>query len=147
MIPCPPMGAQDELHHQPKSLLTAIVRSRVEETFEILANRIADAGLETYSGRRIVLTGGGAQLNGVPEVAELVFNKRVRIGKPHGIMGLKETLAGPDFAVAAGILKSKFTESEEAISGPPDLSGRRYRQRRYSGGALGRSVQWLKENF
>ncbi len=147
MIPCPPMGAQDELHHQPKSLLTAIVRSRVEETFEILARRIADAGLETYSGRRIVLTGGGAQLNGVPEVAELVFNKRVRIGKPHGIMGLKETLAGPDFAVAAGILKARFSQTEEAISGPPDLSGRRYRQRRYNGGALGRSVQWLKENF
>ena len=147
MVPCPPMGAQDELHYQPKSLLTSIVRSRVEETFEILANRIADAGLESYSGRRIVLTGGGAQLNGVPEVAELVFNKRVRIGKPVGIMGLKETLSGPDFAVAAGILKSRFLENEEAISGPPDLSGRRYHQRRYSGGAMGRSLQWLKENF
>ena len=147
MVPCPPMGAQDELHYQPKSLLTSIVRSRVEETFEIIANRIADAGLESYSGRRIVLTGGGSQLNGVPEVAELVFNKRVRIGKPVGIMGLKETLSGPDFAVAAGILKGRFLENEEAISGPPDLSGRRYRQRRYSGGTMGRSLQWLKENF
>lgn len=147
MVPCPPMGAQDELHYQPKSLLTSIVRSRVEETFEIIANRIADAGLESYSGRRIVLTGGGSQLNGAPEVAELVFNKRVRIGKPVGIMGLKETLSGPDFAVAAGILKGRFLENEEAISGPPDLSGRRYRQRRYSGGTMGRSLQWLKENF
>ena len=26
MIPCPPMGAQDELHHEPLSLLTSIVR-------------------------------------------------------------------------------------------------------------------------
>lgn len=147
MVPCPPMGAQDELHYQPKSLLTSIVRSRVEETFEIIANRIADAGLESYSGRRIVLTGGGSQLNGAPEVAELVFNKRVRIGKPVGIMGLKETLSGPDFAVAAGILKGRFLENEEAISGPPDLSGRRYRQRRYSGGTMGRSLKWLKENF
>ncbi len=147
MVPCPPMGAQDTLHHQPKSLLTKIVRSRVEETFEILAGRIADAGLESYSGRRIVLTGGGAQMNGAPEVAELVFNKRVRIGRPHGIMGLKETLCGPDFAVAAGLLKARFRESSEAISGPPDLSGHRYRQRRYSGGAMGRSVQWLRENF
>lgn len=147
MVPCPPMGAQDELHHQPKSLLTAIVRSRVEETFEMIATRIADAGLEHYSGRRVVLTGGGAQLVGAAEVAELVFNKRIRIGKPVGILGLKETLAGPDFAVAAGILKLQFSENLEAITGPPDLSGRRYRQRRYNGNAFGRSLQWLRDNF
>lgn len=147
LVPCPPMGAQDELHYQPKSLLTSIIRSRVEETFEILAARIADAGFDVYSGRRIVLTGGASQLIGAPEVAELVFNKRVRIGRPHGILGLKDKLSGPEMAVAAGILKSRFSASSEAISGPPDLSGRRYRQRRYSGGAVGRSYQWLRDNF
>lgn len=147
MVPCPPMGAQDELHYQPKSLLTSIIRSRIEETFELLASRIADAGLEVYSGRRIVLTGGASQLIGAPELAELVFNKRVRIGRPHGLLGLKEKLSGPEMAVAAGILKSRFEENLEAISGPPDLSGRRYRQRRYSGGAIGRSYQWLRDNF
>ncbi|MGJ8563471.1 MAG: cell division protein FtsA [Alphaproteobacteria bacterium] len=147
MIPCPPMGAQDVLHNEPRSVLTGIVRSRVEETFEIMRDRIQEAELETYSGRRIVLTGGGAQLNGVRELAEYVFNKRVRIGRPHGILGLKDTLSGPDFAVAVGLLKQEFMASNEAISGPPDLSGRRYRQKHYSGGGVGRTLQWLKENF
>lgn len=146
-IPCPPMGAQDMLHHEPKSLLTSIIRSRVEEMFEMIRDNIHDTGFDAIAGRRIVLTGGGAHLNGVREVAELIFNKRVRIGRPHGILGLQETLCGPDFAVATGILKSRFAELDEAIDGPPDLSGRRYRQRRYSGGALGRSMQWLRENF
>jgi len=147
MIPCPPIGAQDELHHQPRTLLTSIVRSRIEETFEMLRDRIAASGLESYSGRRIVLTGGGCQLNGVRELAEFVFNKRVRIGRPYGIFGMEETLAGPDFAVATGLLKHAYMEQSEAISGPPDLSGRRFRQRRYTGSSLGRSLQWLKENF
>jgi len=49
--------------------------------------------------------------------------------------------------VATGLLKHAFVESGEAISGPPDLSGQRYRQKRYTGNTLGRSLQWLKENF
>lgn len=146
-IPCPPMGAQDTLHHHPKSLLTSIVRSRTEEIFELLRDRMTDAGLDVYAGRRIVLTGGGAHLTGVREIAEQVFNKRVRIGRPNGVLGLPETIDGPDFAVATGILKAQFMDIDEAISGPPDLSGRRYRQRRYSGGPVGRSLQWLRDNF
>jgi cell division protein FtsA len=147
MVPCPPMGAQDTLRHEPRSVVTGIIRPRVEETLEILRDRIHEAGLDAYSGRRVVLTGGGAQLNGVRELAEFVFHKRCRIGRPHGILGLREALSGPDFAVATGLLKREFMPHLEAISGPPDLSGRRYQQKRYSGGGLGRSLQWLKENF
>lgn len=146
-IPCPPMGAQDVLHHEPRSVLTAIVRSRIEEIFEIMRDRLSEAGMDAYSGRRVVLTGGGAQLNGVREVAGYVFNKHVRIGRPHGILGLKDTLSGSDFSVAVGLLKQEFMGQPEAISGPPDLTGRRYRQKRYTGGGIGRSLQWLKENF
>ncbi|MGB0906320.1 MAG: cell division protein FtsA [Maricaulaceae bacterium] len=147
MIPCPPMGASDILCHQPKSLLTSIIRSRVEEMFELVHHRMLDAGLEAYAGRRVVLTGGGAQLNGVPEVAEQILNKRIRVGRPHGVLGLKDILSGPDMAVATGLLKMQFEQQAEAISGPPDLSGRRYRQRRYTGGFMGRSLQWMRENF
>ena len=147
LIPCPPMGPQDTLHNEPRSVLTGIVRSRVEETLEIVKERIQKVQLEAYSGRRVVLTGGGAQLSGVRELTEFVFNKRARIGRPHGILGLKDSLSGPDYAVAVGMLKQEFLGSNEAISGPPDLTGRRYRQKRYTGGGLGRSLKWLKENF
>jgi len=147
MIPCPPMGAQDELHHEPRSILTRVVRSRIEETFEILRDRFRTAGVDDFSGRRIVLTGGGAQLSGVVQVAEYIFRKRVRIGKPHGVLGLPETMSGSDFAVPAGLIKQVLLERREAISGPPDLSGKRYRARRYAGGSIGKSLKWFKENF
>lgn len=147
MIPCPPMGAQDELHYENRAVLTRIVRSRIEETFEILRDRFKAAGVEDFAGRRIVLTGGGAELSGVVQLAEYIFRKRVRIGKPHGVLGLPDAMIGPDFAVAAGLIKYAMNEKREAISGPPDLSGKRYRTRRHAGGSFGRSLKWFRENF
>lgn len=146
-VPCPPMGAQDVLHHEPKTLVTNIVRSRIEETLELLRDRLNAAGVDQYSRRLIVLTGGGAELNGVRELTEFLFNKRTRIGNPYGILGLDPTISGPESAVAVGLLKHAFMEKDEAISGPPDLSGRRYRQKHYAGGSLGRSLKWLRDNF
>lgn len=146
-VPCPPVGAQDTLQHHPRAVVTEVIRSRIEEIFELIAERLHQSGMDEISGRQIVLTGGGAQLNGVRELAELKFNKRVRIGQPHGIFSLSDTLLSSDFAVATGMLKQSFEACGEAISGPPDLSGRRFRERRYSGHALGRSFQWLRENF
>lgn len=146
-IPCPPVAAMDELHHEPRSRLTTIIRARTEETLELVRERLFKAGMENYSGRQIVLTGGGSQLSGLRELTELVFNKRVRIGTPHGVFGLSEMLDAPDYAVATGLLRHVFESETEAIQGPPDLSGRRYRQARYQGGAVARSLQWLRENF
>ena len=147
MIPCPPVGAMDELQRVPRSRLTSIVRARAEETLSLLSERLHASGLESYSGRQIVLTGGAAKLSGLRELTELVFNKRVRIGTPHGVFGLSDALDAPDYAVATGMLCHAFAQTSEAISGPPDLSGRRYQANRYTGGPLSRSVQWLRENF
>ena len=50
----------------------------------------------------IVLTGGASQLAGVRELAQLVLDKQVRMGRPIRIAGLAEATGGPAFAVAAG---------------------------------------------
>lgn len=147
MISCPPMGEYGEQHQESRALLTSIVRSRIEETFEILSDRLKEAGVDEFAGRRIVLTGGGAQLSGAAELAGIIFSKRVRIGRPHGVLGLSEMASGSDFAVAAGLVKHGLSQQREAISGAPDLSGRQHRKKRYAGGGIGRSIEWLKENF
>jgi len=117
-VPCPPIAAQDELHYVERSMVTNIIRSRVEETLELLRERIFKAGLESYSGRQVVLTGGGAHLNGIRELATHVLGKRVRIGQPHGVFGLSEELSQPDFAVATGLLKHVFDDRDEVVNGP-----------------------------
>ncbi len=50
-----------------------------------------------------MLTGGGAQLTGVEEVAQRVLGRTVRIGRPLRIAGLPENASGPDFSSAVGL--------------------------------------------
>ena len=147
LVPCPPMASDDELDHAPRSRLTHIVRARLEETFEILRGRLLRAGLDDYAGRRVVLTGGGAQITGARELAEVVFERRARVGSPTYMQGLRSTLARPDFAVAAGLLRAAFSERRDEVRGAPDLSGRLHRRTATSAHPVARSWQWLRENF
>ena len=103
--------------------------------------------MDEFAGRRIVLTGGAAQMSGVSQMAEYIFKKRIRVGRPHGLLDLPNSMAGPDFAVSAGLLKHSLYHKNEAVSGPPDLSGQRLKDRRYAGGGVLKSLKWLKENF
>ena len=98
-------------------------------------------------GRKIVLTGGGALLTGAAEYVTSVFNMPARIGRVHSVLGLEEHQTEPDFSVATGLMKLEFLQQKEVISGPPDLSGRQFRTRRYAGGGLEQSLRWLRDNF
>lgn len=107
VIDVPQIGEEEgHTNHVPKSLLTGIIQPRVEEIFELARGRLEAGGFEKISGRRVVLCGGASQLQGVRELAQLVMDKQVRLGRPSGVAGLTETVSGPDFATAAGLLVS-----------------------------------------
>ena len=52
----------------------------------------------------IVLTGGGADLDGMVEIAEQIFDMPVRLGTPPGLGGLADHVGSPSFATAVGLL-------------------------------------------
>ena len=52
----------------------------------------------------LVLTGGGAELVGLAELAGLTFDTTVRGGLPRGLGGLIEVLNQPTWSTAAGLL-------------------------------------------
>jgi len=85
-------------------LLSRIIRARVEEIFEILQGRIERCGLMSGAIRRFVLTGGGAGLTGIGQVAGRLLAAPVRTGRPLGLSGLPEVARGSAFSVAAGLL-------------------------------------------
>ena len=65
----------------PASMLKGIIAPRVEETLEIIKDRLKAAGvLEPRAN--IVLIGGASQLAGMREVADRVFDRTVRLGRP-----------------------------------------------------------------
>jgi len=115
----------------------SIIAPRIEETFEMVRNRLEASGFDKIAGRRVVLTGGACQLHGVRELAGLILDKQVRIGRPARIKGLAESTHGPAFSAAAGLLL--FAMSEKAES--PHAT------RLPAGGLLGRVGQWLRENL
>jgi len=96
--------AQAPSGHYSPALLSRIIRARVEEIFEILQARIERGGFTMPSIRRFVLTGGGAGLTGIGQVASRILAAPVRTGRPLGLSGLPEVARGPAFSVAAGLL-------------------------------------------
>ena len=101
-----PVGEEDDscIKQVPKSELINIIAPRIEETFEMVAKKLADIGLANDSSHRVVLTGGASQLVGVVDVAEMVLDKHVRLGKPKNIPNLPQALNSPAFSAALGML-------------------------------------------
>ena len=106
MISVPLLGERgvDTVQQVPKSMLTGIIRPRLEETFEMLRDRLESAGVAQLAGRRLVITGGASQLNGVREMAAQWLDRQVRLGAPAHVQGMPESAHSPGFAVCAGLL-------------------------------------------
>ena len=62
------------------------------------------SGFEELLTSGLVLAGGTANLHGIVDVAEQVFNLPVRVGEPTGVSGLSDMVAGPQYATAVGLL-------------------------------------------
>ena len=103
MLPVPLVGEEEhQIHRVPRSQLVAIIRPRLEETFEMVREKLDRAGLARESGR-VVLTGGASQLVGAREMAAQILDRQVRLGRPSTLRGLVDH-DGPAFATAAGLL-------------------------------------------
>jgi cell division protein FtsA len=87
-----------------RQILCDILEPRAEEILTHVQEEIRHAGFDRQLSSGVVLTGGGAMLNGIIEVAEQVFNAPVRIGVPSGFSGLAEEVAQPLYAAAVGLV-------------------------------------------
>lgn len=101
---------------QPASFVADVLVERARELF-ICVHRILVAQRVERSPRAgVVLTGGGALLDGVVEEAEAVFGHRARVGVPRGLTGLTEPVSGPEWSVACGLIRLQQRRSAELIS-------------------------------
>jgi cell division protein FtsA len=129
-------------NHVPKSYLNQIIQPRLEETLEVVRSRLEASGFDKLAGRRVVLTGGASQLQNIRELAQLILEKQVRMGRPIRVAGLPDATAGPAFATAAGLLCYAAQNRDDS----PKRRGRRA-ARPPGPGLFGRVGSWLRENF
>jgi cell division protein FtsA len=145
LVTIQPMGADDDVPQQvPRSVMNRIIRARVEETLEMVRDRLNRSGYGNVVGKRVVLTGGASQLAGLPEAARRILARNVRLGRPLGVTGLPEATKGPAFATTVGLLIYPQMAGQELRSGRSGALGFRMTG---TGGRLHRMSQWLKESF
>jgi cell division protein FtsA len=105
MLTVPLVGEDDShLAQIPRSMVVNMIRPRLEETFELVRERLEGSGLGRAAGNRVVLTGGACQLAGAREMAAQILGRQVRLGRPSNLRGLPDAASGPAFATAAGLL-------------------------------------------
>ncbi len=85
-------------------MLADIVEPRAQELLMLIRDELRRAGLESQIPAGIILTGGGSQLRGLPELAEKLFNLPVRVAVPRGLGGMSEEVSRPEYATAVGLI-------------------------------------------
>ena len=104
-----------------RQILCDILQPRAEEVLTHVADEIRDAGWERQLSSGVILTGGGALLGGMPEIAEQVFDAPVRVGYPERdrFGGLIEDIQSPAWAAAAGLclLAARAQNAEARAAG------------------------------
>lgn len=145
MIAVPLLGERgvDTVQKVPKSMLTGIIRPRIEEVFEMVRNKIDACGIAHLAGRRVVLTGGASQLTGVREVAAHWLDRQVRLGQPLPWPGLPEQAQNSGFSVAAGLLR--YAVQPDVHYALPKHKARQIENAQQS--YVRRMGRWIAESF
>ncbi len=151
MIETPPVAGGDSatMGQQPRALLNAVIRPRLEEIFELMRDRLEAAGADKAAGRSLVLTGGASQLPGTGELAGRILSKQARVARPEALAGLGDAVSGPGFAACAGVIQRSVNGPVEAISGPPRFERNPNRRRPTASPDRGPAAvwRWFAESF
>lgn len=152
MLEAPPRGEDPSAGPVvvPRSMLKTVIAPRVEETLELMRDRLRDKGALVDPGASVVLTGGASQLNGVRELAVRVFDRPVRLGKPQRAPHLADAASGPAFCASAGVLLRAAYGPREAVSARKLMTrqiGAGDAPRVHRGHILARAAGWLRDNL
>jgi cell division protein FtsA len=100
----------------PRQLLAEIIQPRAEEVCHLIYQEVRRAGYENILNSGVVITGGSASLEGLPEVAERIFDMPIRVGAPTGVGGLVDVVASPAYATGVGlVLHAKRSRSNPLL--------------------------------
>ena len=114
-IEVPSLGGDGNSVH-PARFAAEILHERARDLFIGVHRVLVEHKLDRLPRAGVVLTGGGAALDGLEEVAEKIFGHRARVGRPLNLAGLTEPVSGPDWAVACGLIRMQFSRRNEHMA-------------------------------
>jgi cell division protein FtsA len=122
-----------------RQILCEIIEPRVEEIYMLVQQEIQRSGFEDMITSGVVLTGGGAVMEGMVELAEEVLGLPARIGQPESVGGLVDVVRNPKYASAVGLVLYGFNHQPLGRKSRPIANPFLK--------ILGRTREWLSDVF
>lgn len=120
----------------PRQVLAEIIEPRLEEIFEMVNREIEKTGYKSQIPAGIVITGGTAFMDAVPELAERVFGLPVRRGIPRNVDGLVDFVQSPQYATSVGLLLHSVNHPDISSYSPQDAK---------KSSLMGRFLSWVRQ--
>jgi cell division protein FtsA len=131
----------------PRSQILTIIKPRMEEIFKLIKQHLDSLNLPRPLGGGVVLTGGGAQLSGVVELANSILSLPSRIGTPipsQDLIGLVEEYRTPAYASVIGLA----LEGNRRLGMDSNDRGLESRSNEKKNTAIiSKLISWLREEF
>jgi len=89
---------------EPQRKVAEILEARARELMEMVRDNLKQAGVYKLLSGGVVLTGGGARLGGLTELAEEVLRRPCRLGLPNAMAKLPAEFQEPEFSTAIGMV-------------------------------------------
>jgi cell division protein FtsA len=86
-----------------RQVLSEIIQPRLEEIFTLVAREMGKVGFQDAATGGVVVTGGTSIMEGIPELAEAVFDLPVRRGLPETVGGLADIVKSPIYSTGVGL--------------------------------------------
>jgi cell division protein FtsA len=101
--------------------INEILEARAEELFGYVRVELENAGMERHLLEGVILTGGGAMLPGMLDMAEKMLHCPARNGLPLGIEDFPDELTTPAWTTAAGLAlySARLKTYREGRTQPP----------------------------
>jgi len=129
----------------PRSQILTIIKPRMEEIFKMVKEKLDKLNLSRPLGGGVVLTGGGAHLSGVIDLANSILKLPARLGSPLPspvLGGLVEEYRNPSYAVAVGLVLEGNDRGNPATPGPDVRQG----EKKHAD-IIEKFKTWLKDEF
>lgn len=93
-----------DIHQVSRKTLAQIIQARYHEIYSMIKNELAKVNRDGMLPAGVILTGAGAKLPGVIDLARETLNLPVQIGFPQNFEGIVDKLDDPSYSTAIGLL-------------------------------------------
>ncbi len=109
-------GEDDEQESISRREVANIISARLEELFSFIDRELKSIGRSGILPAGVILTGGGAHMEGLVELAKKKLRLPVRIGRPRMLSGLSDGTDEPEYSVGIGLIHFAIDQEKRPSS-------------------------------